>query len=475
MENQNYIFSFISLIVLYIILGEIQSLILENIVNDEEEKLLFAWEHFRHGARNPCTHINKKTWIDFIGVQWQNEGELTSLGLRAHYLLGVSTKKKYEQFLSKSFNTNEIFIISTDTNRTITSALANLQGIYNNYTTQNLTINQIEKAKIKGLNETYKKKIDKKIEDLKKSYIEDGVSIMPVHIFSKVGLQYSLNGASFCPGSTKYQNEAKEQKEVKKILNDFIQNTNDTYGKYIFKFMNVSSEITPNYLFINNNLNYICDAYVADYFSGKEMPHINNTGIDMQQLYNHCVNYLIIDLYYKTYGLPPTKLAYLTVSPVFRTIFNYMDRRIKLFEENNADKIEPSSPKFVIYSGHDSSLGAVDVFLKDVFDIEYGYSQYTSSQLFELWHNKSGYFIKYLFDQEEKAVYELNTFKEKVNKNLLSESEINEICEGNEVYNIENIIGKENIYKKIFFIEAGIIFICVGLLISVIILKRKRI
>ena len=65
------------------------SLTIENIANteNEEEKLLFVWEHFRHGARNPYTQINKTTWIDFIGVQWKNEGELSSLGLRAHYLL----------------------------------------------------------------------------------------------------------------------------------------------------------------------------------------------------------------------------------------------------------------------------------------------------------------------------------------------------------------------------------------------------
>ena len=67
--------------------------------------------------------------IYFIGVQWKNQGELSPLGIRSHYLLGISTKYKYKNFLSKSFDTNEIFIISTDVNRTILSAMANLQGI----------------------------------------------------------------------------------------------------------------------------------------------------------------------------------------------------------------------------------------------------------------------------------------------------------------------------------------------------------
>ena len=51
------------------------ALTIDNTINgNEEEKLLFAWEHFRHGPRNPYTKINKTTWIDFIGVQWKNEG-----------------------------------------------------------------------------------------------------------------------------------------------------------------------------------------------------------------------------------------------------------------------------------------------------------------------------------------------------------------------------------------------------------------
>jgi hypothetical protein len=444
-------------------------LTIDNTINDdEEEKLLFAWEHFRHGPRNPYTQINKTTWIDFIGVQWKNEGELSALGLRSHYLLGVATKNRYENFLSKSFDTNEIFIISTDVNRTITSAMSNLQGIYRNYTTPNLTIEQIDNAKIKGLNGTYEQKINEKIEELKKSYIKDGISIMPIHLFSRVGLQFKLNDNDFCPGIIKYKEESKNQKDVKKIVKEFTDNTNETFGKYIFEFMNVSSEKTSDYLYTNNNLYYICDTFIADYFSGIYMPHIIQTGIDMDKFYYHCLNYSIIDSYYLSYGLPPTKLSYLTSSPVFRTIFNYMDRRIKLFEENNPDKIDPSSPKFVIYSGHDSTVAGIDVFLKSVFGIEYDNPQYTTSQLIELWHNKSGYYVKYLYNQKEKGTYKLNDFKEKINKNILSEDEINEICR----VKIISSIKKENIFKKVFIIIIGMVIISFALLVSVTILKK---
>ena len=157
----------LSIIILFISLFtssyEKQLLIDDNRDTNENEKLLFVWEHFRHGAREPCSMIDKTTWIDYIGVQWKSEGELNSLGLRAHYLLGTATKNRYKEFLSQSFDTNEIFIISTDFNRTIISAMSNLQGIYNNYTTPNLTQNQIKHAIINSLNQTYKEKIDEMI------------------------------------------------------------------------------------------------------------------------------------------------------------------------------------------------------------------------------------------------------------------------------------------------------------------------
>ena len=298
---------------------------------------------------------------------------------------------------------------------------------------------------------------------------------MPIHIFSKVGLQFQLNSISYCPGISKFQEEAKNQEEVIKIVNEFIQFTNETYGQEIFTFMNVSGKEAPNYLYINNNLNYICDTYIADYIAGRDMPHIYNTGIDMDHFYHHCLNYSIIDAYYITYGLPPTKLSYLTVSPVFRTIINYMDRRIKYFKENHMEKIDPSSPKFVIYSGHDSNIAAMDVFLKDVFKIQYDKPEYTTSQLFELWHNSSGYFVKYLYNQREKAVYELENFKKIIDKNILPQKEINEICQVNDKNKkFRNDIEGENIYKKIFIIIVGLIIISSGFLISITILKRRN-
>ena len=438
----------------------------------ENGKLLFVWEHFRHGARDPYTQVDPFTWIDFIGVQWKSQGELNSIGLRAHYLLGIATRKRYGNFLFNTFDPNEILIMSTDVNRTIVSVMANLQGIYNNFSTPNLTDSQLNKSILNNFNETYRKLIDKKIDELKESYIQNGISIFPIHLFSKYNLKFKLNDANFCPGIQKYKDEAKNSMEVKKILNEFYQYTNDTYGEYIFKFMNISGEEEPNYIFEDSNLYYICDTYIADYISGREMNHIKNTGINMEDFYYHSLNYSMLDTYYVEYGLPPTKASYITVSPMFRSIFDYMDKRIYLNEQNIYDSINTSSPKYVIYSGHDSTVGAVDVFLKAEFNISYENPEYTTSQYFELWKNNddNNYYIIYLVNQKEKAIYKFEEFKKMIFDAILPQDKVEYICLGKN----DRIIKKENILRKIFFIIISIAIVCFLLLISLLILEKKR-
>ena len=113
---------------------------------DDKDKLLFVWKHFRHGARGPYIAVNLKTHLDFIGETWNTMGELTPLGLRMHYLLGVSTKKEYANFISEKYNPNELYITSTNVNRTLISVYAFLKGFYGNNSSVDLSEKQIKRA-----------------------------------------------------------------------------------------------------------------------------------------------------------------------------------------------------------------------------------------------------------------------------------------------------------------------------------------
>ena len=446
---------------------------------DDKDKLLFVWKHFRHGARGPYIAVNLKTHLDFIGETWNTVGELTPLGLRMHYLLGVSTKKEYANFISEKYNPNELYITSTNVNRTLISVYAFLKGFYGNNSSVDLSEKQIKRGNI--LNSNYSVKIEDKITKLGNKSLEGGISEIPVHIFDKNKLEFGLYDIGNCPGIIKYKKENQESERVKKIYEDIIRHTNKTFGKYILNFMNTTN---LNYLWNKTNIYYISDTFFSDYYNGRELKYINNTGIDMESFYQNSFNVTFIDTYHYTFGFPSTETVYITVSPMLRNLLHYMDLRVQLDKQNKPDEIISDSPKFVIFSGHDTSLAPIDIFMESEFGIEFEMAIYASSQTFELWKNGTTgrYSVHYLFNQKLKGIFELDDFIEKVNNKTYNQDKIREICFPNvkNYFSMSQIINKNientNLNKILFYISiASIAFLLISGLIFKFSTKNKEI
>ena len=461
----------INIIILFLILLiQIISKNLRTSYENKEDKLIFVWKHFRHGARGPYIAVNLKNNLDFIGESWKTVGELTPLGLRMHYLLGYSTKNEYKNFLSEKYNPNELYITSTNVNRTLLSVYAFLKGFYDNNTSVYLTEKQIEKGII--LNSNYSSKIKDKIKEMGKKSIEGGFSEIPVHIFDKNKLEFGLYEESSCPGIKKYKKENQESEKVKKVYEDIKKHTNDTFGEYVLKFMNTTNK---NYLWNKSNIYYLSDTFFSDYFNGRKMKYINDTGINMESFYHNSFNVTFIDTYLYTFGFPSTDTVYISVSPMLRNILHYMDLRIQLDQKNKTDEIVADSPKFVIFSGHDTSLAPIDIFMESEFGIDFGMATYASSQTFELWKNGTTgkYSVHYLFNQELKGIFDLDDFKNKLENKKYDSNKIRDICfpkttndlsliqmikENNVYLNMKNVIIYISITSIIFLLISGFLF-----------------
>ncbi|KYM98697.1 Lysosomal acid phosphatase [Cyphomyrmex costatus] len=91
--------------------------------------IVFANVLYRHGDRTPIAphandpYKNESLWpVPF--------GQLTNIGKHQHLLLGRWLRKRYSGFLSDMYTPYDIYIQSTDVDRTLMSAEANLAGLY---------------------------------------------------------------------------------------------------------------------------------------------------------------------------------------------------------------------------------------------------------------------------------------------------------------------------------------------------------
>ena len=398
------------------------------------DKLVFLMTHFRHGARAPQKYYDEVNHLDYVLESWKNPGELTPIGQRMHYALGLHNREKYIdqlKFLSNQFDPHEILIYSTRLNRTLLSAACHLQGLYPPGTGGKITEAQKDNAvpQVK-LSDDVKKILN----ELNLNSLPNGTSVAPIRMINDNDKKMIIYDIPDCLWKRDEMREInyKNSKELQNIVQSFSDKYSGTLNQMYGK------ENTYDIDFVDN----FCDAFISAKTELLKMEKLSSTNINQTELLNTCFEFMKLNFRDWISGDEERTLPTLEVSKLMREFIHYMRQRINadINKENITAKLEDfSRPKMLMISAHDSTVSMWEMFLIKVFynndKTKYTYPKFASQLTFEVFVDDSiqekklsDYIINCTLNNDLFLSKNVEEFINEVEKNLYDDDKIDEIC-----------------------------------------------
>ena len=433
------------------------------------DRLVFLYTHYRHGARAPLA-IND-SFYDRFGEYWDNPGELTGVGQRMHYILGLRNREKYikqDKLLSENFDPHEIYIHSTKFNRTMVSCSSQLQGLYpvSEQLGYTLTEEQKEIAYPPG---DISEDVQKAVNDLDLEALPNRMTLAPVRMINDNDREMNVYEIGSC---VEKMNEIRKQNNEIAQLKEYIKNFNAKYAVNWNKYFNKETAE-----FDLNDISNICDAFLSNYVEKKEMKEFKEkSGIDFDILKEDCFDFFGKDFLYSFYGDKDKILAHVDSSKLLRKELYFMKRRLDADitpENEDANLKDFSRPKMLMISGHDSSVSADILLLLYALGLNdtevYYYPRYASQFSLEVRTSKSkcssysDYYILGLLDETELFKVNAQEFIDKVENDIWSEEKVNDFCgfDSSSNNNTNNYEDKKDNAKTAYKVLMSV-FICLS-------------
>lgn len=438
---------------------------------ESQEKIIFAWQINRHGARAP--YLGVKDGIDIYGEKWTQIEELSDVGKRMLYLLGVRVRKRYVEkygLLSQTYNPQEIYIRSTDVNRTIESIESFLQGLYPIGPTfkeklldiQNLTYppNQNYSGQFQDVINKYH------LNDGEPSALPFNMSVQPVHLFYRPAHEFELYNADLCKGHKEGYLERQKRDEVKRFGDNLL-----TKFPYFQELENSKNKtFIQDYWTIYKYMDgFVCDETdQRDFTLLKEKYSFNETQREL--LKNFSKEFLWMDYLETNYPKDHPEISITAMSYTMHSLVNWMEKAIEGNKDIN------SYIKYVIYSAHDSSIGALESFMNYAFDLEVEYATFAETRYFELYYNpddieEKSPRVRYIKGNNEiKKDMSFEEFKKVIKEKAWTDEKVGEFCKFNE----EEEDDDDKKALILTLILSGIDFILFIALILIFFLKHKN-
>ena len=411
-----------------------------------QNRLVFLYTHFRHGARAP-TKLDDN-FYDKIGEYWTNPGELTGVGERMQYLLGLRNRIRYikkQTFLSEKFDPHEILIYSTNYNRTLVSCYSQLQGLYpqKDLKGEVLTEEQIKKAYPQvDVNDS---EINQEIQNLGNNALPYSMILAPVRMLNDNEKKIHIHKLKGC--DEKKDEINKQNRENIIYISEEVKRFNKKYGERLNKFMN-----TENKEYSYDDISNFCGSVLPAYAESRECIELKKAGFDLEDVNNYCWEYHRVKYLYENHGDDGKLLAHADSSKMMQEVIYYMKRRLDadITEENEDENIKDySRPRMIMLSGHDTSLASNEIFLIHALGLNENETfispKFASQLALEVKTKNKGktssysdYNVVGYFNDKEIFNISADEFMDKVEKDCWSEEKIDEFCGINQTQCIDD-------------------------------------
>ena len=331
------------------------------VISTYAEELIGLVEVCRHGSRAP-TDYNA-----YDAGKWPwGRGELTPTGMRMHYLNGVEFRNRYVdgyKLFGPAFNESEIYVRSTDVNRTIESAQSQLLGLFpqgpilESETLKQLAVPPIA---IDNLNDM--------IELLGDSALRFGYQPVPITV-TQTKLDYMLRGWAYstCPRLLEIADEVEKTPAWQANVTDYEKNWQPQLNTAMG--YNVSFDAAG----------YLADAFICDKTEGYSIPAGISNDLYEQML---AINNQSMNIIYTDEGQK------LSCSAFFEELGTRLNDTVH----------DRTSLKFSFYSAHDIDVSA---FLHCLNSTKAGpQPPFASTLLFELWNDTGDYTVQTIYNDD---------------------------------------------------------------------------
>ncbi|VDN58495.1 unnamed protein product [Dracunculus medinensis] len=325
-----------------------------------------AW---RHGDRAPITIYPTDVHQEDA---WPNGlGELTQRGIVQQYMLGKHIRERYVEhfapFLSPTYNHKEIYIRSTDVNRTLISAMANVAGMFSS--------------------DPYNR--DRNMSNLMWTPV-------PIHTV-ELSTDYIGNPEASCKRVDQIFDKIQKSDEYKKVEFDnkeFLEFlSNKTGMKILFSQISIIHDV------------YETEASYTALYHDMEQPAWLNDEVASK------IHQLSLAYFAFAFGYKKPKnieLIRLRGGNLLKNLIENMEAKLECLANLNEPNCEwMQHRKYQAYSVHDSTIASLLASLNLENELSKNFPTYNSAIAFETWNRTAeGIAIQVLYRRSDNDVFE---------------------------------------------------------------------